>query len=301
MIYTVYKVTNRVNGKVYIGYTSLNPEKRFNQHRQYAFNTNRKGKLLYSAVAKYGPDAFDFEVIYQSRDMEHALAMETHFITEYRAWVDFPDANGYNLTLGGRQAVKSRKSIEAQRAKMLGRKQDPEHASKKGFGVCPNPSYKGMPGRPHTDVTRVKMAEAQSKWEWTVTQPDGIVVVVRNLSQFCRDKDINRPNLLAASKIGSTHFGYSVVRSGGEKHHQEGRKLTAEEREKIGKVNKKTYHLIDKNNVEYVTDDLPDFAGRHGFNKDTIRNYSRRGDRLKGWFIVKTVDTKGREYVYGQK
>lgn len=208
MIYTIYKITNRVNQKVYIGYTSLKPEKRFNQHRQYAFNTNRKGKLLYSAVVKYGPDAFDFEVIYQSRDMEHALAMETHFITQYRAWVDFPDAHGYNLTLGGRQAVKSRASVEAQRAKMLGRKQTPEHIAAKSVAVTgkSNPMYgkrgEDHPwgGRKHTDESRIKMSESQCKKDWIVTRPDGTEVTTRNLSQWCKDNGVDRANLLKASK-----------------------------------------------------------------------------------------------------
>lgn len=254
MIYSIYRITNKTNGKVYIGFTSLNPQTRLRQHRQYAFNTNRKGKLLYKAIEKYTPDGFYYDVIYQSKDREHALAMETYFITEYRAWVDFPDAHGYNLTLGGRQAVKSAKSVAAQREKMLGRKQTPEHASKKGFGVnVNNPSYKGMPARQRTQ------------------------------------EEIDRQ--------AATMKAYYA--NGGQ-HPWVGRSHTEDSKAAISAKNRKTYHIIDTKGNRYETDDLPDFAGRHGFNKDTIRNYSRRGDWLKGYKIEYTMNQKGKKSVYGQ-
>jgi group I intron endonuclease len=255
MIYTIYKITNRETGKVYIGYTQLNPEKRFSQHRQYAFNTNHKGKLLYKAVLKYGVAAFNFEVIYQSKDREHALDMETYFITEYRAWVDFPDAHGYNLTIGGRQAVKSAASKAAQSAKMKGRKQEPEHAAKKGFGVCPNPSFKGMaPTREWTPEQRaIKAAQVKDYYASGATHPF----------------------------LGRTH--------------------SEETKQKVSKAKKKTFHILDIYGNEYDTDDLPAFATLHGFNKDTIRNYSRRGEYLKGYFIAYTLDQKGKKTVYGQQ
>jgi group I intron endonuclease len=299
MIYTIYKLTNIVNRKVYIGYTSLNPEKRFAQHRQYAFNTNHKGKLLYKAILKHGVESFTMEVIYQSRDREHALDMETHFITEYRSWVDFPDARGYNLTMGGRQALKSQATRDAQAAKLRGRPQTAEHKAKKGFSSTNQPEVHPFLGRKHNEEARAKMSTSQAKWNWQITGPNGIEQV-NNLSQFCRDKCIDRPNLLASSKEGKLYGGYSAVRIGGPAHSMDGVRLSKEVRASSGAQNKKTYHIRDIYGSEYDTDDLPAFALIHKFNKDSIRNYSRRGEYLKGYFIEYTIDSKGRKTVYGQ-
>lgn len=254
MIYTIYKLTNTVNRKVYIGYTSLNPEKRFAQHRQYAFNTNYKGKLLYKAILKYGAESFTFEVIYQSRDREHALDMETHFITEFRAWVDFPDAHGYNLTMGGRQALKSQATRDAQAAKIRGRKQTDEHKAKKGFGVStPNPMYKGMPGRKHDVETKARMKAIQ----------------------------------IAMARTGVDHPSYGMTQ-------------TDTQKEATRLANKKTYHIIDSTGRKYETKDLKGFTTERGIVEAVLRNYSRRGESMKGYFIQYTIDSKGRKTVYGQ-
>lgn len=134
--YTIYKITNLINDKKYIGYTSQKPLSRYKQHINGTHN-NITGKLLYYAFAKHGQENFKFEVIYQSNDRDHCLSMETHFILEYKTFVDLPDAHGYNLTLGGRQAKKSKKTIEQQRAKVIGRKK-PE-----GFGEKISVAMKG--------------------------------------------------------------------------------------------------------------------------------------------------------------
>jgi predicted GIY-YIG superfamily endonuclease len=97
-IYSIYKVTNLVNGKIYIGYDSDWPI-RISQHRGTYKRTNY---AFYYAIRKYGWDNFCWECIYQSKDEHHTKnVMETHFIEYYRSYVGFDDCNGYNMTLGG--------------------------------------------------------------------------------------------------------------------------------------------------------------------------------------------------------
>jgi len=92
-IYSIYKITNTINNKVYIGFTK-NPNIRLNNHKTYS---TRKKNKFYNAICKYGWDCFVFEIIYQSLDGEHCLNnMESHFINEYNSYFD-----GYNSTLGG--------------------------------------------------------------------------------------------------------------------------------------------------------------------------------------------------------
>ena len=91
---TIYKSTNTINGKSYIGFDSAWP-KRMNRHLENA-NYNREGKF-YDAIRKYGWDKFQWEILYQSKDKEHTLnVMETQFIREYNTF-----NQGYNMTEGG--------------------------------------------------------------------------------------------------------------------------------------------------------------------------------------------------------
>jgi group I intron endonuclease len=97
-IYSIYKVTNLVNGKIYIGYDSDWPT-RISQHRGIYKRTDY---AFYYAIRKYGWDNFCWECIYQSKDEYHTKnVMETYFIEYYRSYVGFDDCNGYNMTLGG--------------------------------------------------------------------------------------------------------------------------------------------------------------------------------------------------------
>ena len=57
----IYKITNMVNGKVYIG-QAKDIEKRWKEHKR-EFRYKRKEKIvLYKAMKKYGFENFDFEI-----------------------------------------------------------------------------------------------------------------------------------------------------------------------------------------------------------------------------------------------
>ena len=91
IIYSIYKFTNKHNGKIYIGFTK-NFNKRLKSHLECKENDH-----FHNALKKYGLSSFDYQIIYQSKDGYHTLNfMETHFIKEYDSY-NF----GYNLTLGG--------------------------------------------------------------------------------------------------------------------------------------------------------------------------------------------------------
>jgi len=92
-IYSIYKVTNAINGKVYIGFDSNWPKRKYS----HKYHLNKRNQHLYYAFRKYGWDNFEWEVIYQSKDGEHCLnVMESYFINQYDSY-----NNGYNETLGG--------------------------------------------------------------------------------------------------------------------------------------------------------------------------------------------------------
>lgn len=101
MLNTIYKITNDINGKVYIGKTSLSIDKRFKQHVLDS-NKNRCNKRpLYDAMNKYGVENFHIEVIEENISDEDINDKEIYYIRKYNSYIGFNNTNGYNATLGG--------------------------------------------------------------------------------------------------------------------------------------------------------------------------------------------------------
>lgn len=91
----IYKITNDINNKVYIGKTEYTVEKRFNEHCQDAFKTEENNRPLYRAMKKYGINHFHIEEIESCLVTEAALR-EQYWIEYYNSYQD-----GYNATRGG--------------------------------------------------------------------------------------------------------------------------------------------------------------------------------------------------------
>jgi group I intron endonuclease len=93
---SIYKATNKINGKVYIGFTHKTLNERVAGHTRSAL-VKQKNTKFYAAIRKYGIKNFVFEIIYQSKDKKHCHnVMENYFIKEYDSI-----QNGYNQTEGG--------------------------------------------------------------------------------------------------------------------------------------------------------------------------------------------------------
>jgi group I intron endonuclease len=92
IIYSIYKIVNSVNGKVYIGYTK-NFDKRLNEHKQDSKRFNTK---FYKAIKKYGWNNFTHTILCQSLCETHIKELEVYFISEHNSY-----KKGYNSTLGG--------------------------------------------------------------------------------------------------------------------------------------------------------------------------------------------------------
>lgn len=91
----IYKITNDVNDKIYIGKTKLTIEKRFRQHCTDSAKPNIDKRPLYHAMNKYGIDHFSIHLIEECED-SIASEREQYWIGYYKTYT-----NGYNATLGG--------------------------------------------------------------------------------------------------------------------------------------------------------------------------------------------------------
>ena len=98
----IYKITNQINGKMYIGKTEgINPLDRWKQHLLDSRRKKLEKRPLYYAIRKYGTDSFLFEVIDQEDNSEKLCELEKYYIEKYRTYVGFENSAGYNATLGG--------------------------------------------------------------------------------------------------------------------------------------------------------------------------------------------------------
>ena len=97
----IYKITNLINNKCYIGQTIKTAEQRWKEHQNHAFGShpNDQNKSLYRAIRKYGLENFTFEVLQDNIETFEKLdKAEIYWIDYYNSFV-----KGYNETFGGQQ------------------------------------------------------------------------------------------------------------------------------------------------------------------------------------------------------
>ena len=88
----IYKITNKIDSKIYIGQTTQNLEDRWKGHLKERNNC----RYLKSALKKYGTENFEFQLICITFD-DCLDDMEIKYIDFFNCLVP----NGYNLRLGG--------------------------------------------------------------------------------------------------------------------------------------------------------------------------------------------------------
>ena len=106
----IYKIENLINGKVYIG-QSVNIEERWQSHKAIVINKANSYKTtlqypLYLALDKYGLENFKFEII-EECGLNELDEREQYWISYFHSWIDDPQSNGYNITLGGKGVQKT--------------------------------------------------------------------------------------------------------------------------------------------------------------------------------------------------
>ena len=102
----IYKITNKLNNKVYIGQTIQKPIERFYQHCAKKCDKYILNMVIHKAIFKYGKDNFTFEVI-EEVPKQQLNEREEYWIKYYNSYTD-----GYNSTKGGQKGNKPFKDID---------------------------------------------------------------------------------------------------------------------------------------------------------------------------------------------
>lgn len=169
MFYTVYKVTNKINNKIYVGV-----HKTSNIDDGYMGS----GVILKRALAKYGIENFEKEILESFDDCDAMFDMETKIVND-----DFvSDSMTYNLKLGGsggydyihnnglNNIADNHKKASA--ARSLKMKNDPEFRERHRQQVSKTMTqthkdgkirYDTFTGKTHSEETKAKISEANSK------------------------------------------------------------------------------------------------------------------------------------------
>ena len=92
----VYIITNKINGKCYIGKTVKPLQFRWSCHKSLARSGNNT--YLHKAMRKHGIDNFEIEPLIELTQDEELLDWEVELIGIFKS---NNSSNGYNLTIGG--------------------------------------------------------------------------------------------------------------------------------------------------------------------------------------------------------
>lgn len=185
----IYKITNRINGKVYIGQTIGSIVRRWREHCS-------KGSccpFISRAIQKYGKENFTIEQIDVASDRQELDKKEVYWIAYYDSLVP----NGYNLTSGGEtnknisEDVK-RKISEAHRGEknpMFGKRISEEHRRKiseanKGIEWSKERRLK-ITGSKHPKARKVLCVETGEIFECINSASASKNLNYRNISNVC--------------------------------------------------------------------------------------------------------------------
>lgn len=141
---TIYLITNKLDGKKYVGKTLYTVKKRWDEH---CLGYRDNNMYIDNAIHKHGAENFDVEVIATCDDSEWKY-WESYYIEHYHShWTE----GGYNLSRGGDHNPMEDEEVRRRHAEACA---SPEHREKQRIASI---------GRKHTAESRAKMSVIQKE------------------------------------------------------------------------------------------------------------------------------------------
>lgn len=183
----IYKITNLVNNKIYIGQTTRSVEDRWRDHC--TLTKSKHKSLIRLAVAKYGKQSFKIETIDQCFSIEELNWKEKERIEEFNSL----SPNGYNLDNGGKgKTVHSLSKLKMSLAK-IGRPNPHTDQSKAKLsaikkGIKLNENHKISLSKARKDKKPVKCIQNNIVYESFSAAAKALNIPVQRVSQCANGK-----------------------------------------------------------------------------------------------------------------
>lgn len=217
MSYSVYKHTFP-NGKVYIGITSMKPNRRWDKGRGY-----NNQPLMKRAINKYGWDNVVHEILFSNLSKEEAERTEIELISIYQS---NNSTFGYNIENGGnatgKMSEKTKRKISEFNKTRLGNKNSfygKHHTEETKRKI--SEAKTGIAGHPHTEESRKKISESKKGAN-------------NHMYGKCHSEKTKK-------KMSESHRG--------ENNHNYKKHLSEETRKKIGEANGNSVRCIETNTI----------------------------------------------------
>jgi len=235
----VYKITNLINNKTYIGITTKSLNERKRGHIQACSSKNRK-YLIHKAIYKYGVDNFIFEQLDTFHDTDNGRNKEIEYIKKYNSF--YKNGNGYNMTIGGEGTQGFRHNHTEDTKQRISKK---------------------MIGKPKSEETKRKMKIAQmerKKWYVHILSQDAITKSAnsRRGKKGIPHTEKSKQKLRLAN-LGHKHTAETLEKL---KISSTGRLHTKETREKLRLINLgrkhsiETKHKLAVSHLKHIPDDI---------------------------------------------
>jgi group I intron endonuclease len=246
----IYKATNKVNGKVYIGQTKNSLKTRMASHKYSAEKKNSKGHF-HKAIRKYGWINFEWETLCNCSSLEELHIKEIQYIEYFDC--HSPNNKGYNMTKGGDFNAMLDPDIRRRQKESL-------QISMKAFcgenNVMKRPEVKENHKKAIIKLTQSESwkdsnAKSQQKLRnvYEITFPDYTVEIVSGLTTFCKLHNLQQ------SKMSSV--------ANGERSHHKGfvcKKLVQSSKKVSNPNTNKIYYFFDPKGSEITITNLNHFA-----------------------------------------
>ena len=179
----IYKITNLINGKCYIGQTCQGLARRKGEH-VYRANLGERDHKLYLAIRKYGLSNFRMEPVFYVFEETQLDEFEKLFIEQHNSF-----NRGYNMTSGdNRASAQTRAKISK------------AHSGRKITWYHKIVEARKSNGTYGLNVKTYK-----------IKHPSGIIEIVTNMKKFCIEHGLDNANLIKTLKGRNCCKGFVVI------------------------------------------------------------------------------------------
>lgn len=197
----IYKITNKLNGKIYIGQTVQNLTDRWSDHSRPCTGQHVNKTAVANAIRKYGRENFTIEEIDTASNLDELNIKEQTYIKALNSLVP----NGYNLEVGGN----NKQCHPDTKAKIS--------ATLKGTPITNR--WSGGNTAPRTEETKAKirasMTGVPQTWKYKPVLANETGVIYESVQAAAKALDIDRvtiSSLIKSGKVGRLGLSFKFVK-----------------------------------------------------------------------------------------